>query len=88
LVAQAQEQPGDGAAAGQQQMVTLRQMAEATLGRPGGVAASAIYLLLAFSLLTAYIAKVPPCQDYEKGTQRRIPRQAQAAVSHSAPSSC
>lgn len=67
--------------------MTLRQMAEATLGRPGGVAASAIYLLLAFSLLTAYIAKVPPCPDDKKGAQRRIPRQAQAAVLDSVPSS-
>ena len=46
-------------------MVTLRQMAEATLGRPGGIAASAIYLLLSFSLLTAYIAKV--CYDLTAG---------------------
>ena len=38
-------------------MVTLRQMARATLGRGGGAAVSAVYLALSFSLLTAYIAK-------------------------------
>lgn len=59
---QAQQQSDDKQAASQnqQQMVTLRQMADATLGRVGGTATSAIYLLLSFSLLTAYIAKVRP----------------------------
>lgn len=33
-------------------------MANEMLGRPGSVAVSAVYLLLSFSLLTAYIAKV------------------------------
>ena len=57
LTPQAQQQAAAGQPAGRQ-MVTLRQMAGATLGRAGGAAASATYLLLSFSLLTAYIAKV------------------------------
>jgi hypothetical protein len=40
------------------QIVTLRQMADATLGRPGSLAVSFVYLPLSFSLLTAYIVKV------------------------------
>lgn len=39
------------------QIVTLRQMADATLGRPGSLAVSFVYLPLSFSLLTAYIVK-------------------------------
>lgn len=50
---------GGGGGAGQQ-MVTLRQMARATLGRSGGAAVSVVYLALSFSLLTAYIAKAHP----------------------------
>lgn len=58
LQLQEQQDSGSPPAAAQQQMVTLRQMAEATLGRAGGATASAVYLLLSFSLLIAYIAKV------------------------------
>lgn len=51
---------GVGGSSTGQQMVTLRQMARATLGRGGGAAVSIVYLALSFSLLTAYIAKAHP----------------------------
>jgi amino acid permease len=46
---------GDGAGDG---IVTLRQMAAATLGPWGASAVSVVYLFIAFSLLVAYDSKV------------------------------
>lgn len=59
LVAYLQELPqaGEGEEAAHS-VVTLRQMASATLGTAGSVAVSAVYLLLSYSLITAYVAKV------------------------------
>lgn len=59
-------QPSAGAAPAEGGIVTLRQMAEFSLGK-AGKALTLVYLALAYSLLTAYCTKAAEVLDYFAG---------------------
>lgn len=58
---------GSGGAAPAGDVVTLRQMAEFSLGKAAGRGLTLVYLALAYSLLTAYATKAAEVLDYLAG---------------------